>query len=325
MLLHQSRSRRLGLLLVTLLTGCMGTPVPVPIPIHEEHMRLSSPDAKGVVVAVGLSGAATGAEQIIITNLETSIIQQGEVTSAGTFAVAVSASVSDRLELAAKAGAFVSAGRQITIPAPAGVPAPAGWVSTPDKTGRVTASGTVRSGDRVLISLPRTGDVVATTGGTGGAFSASLQAVLGDELMLVAVDNQARGSEHLVLTVSKQTIPPACTDLDGDGYGAAGTDLTNCSGSSSQADCDDSSKLAFPKQPLFFTTPIPGTVSDYDYNCDGKEQQEHDATSSCSATTCSNHGWQTSVPACGQAGTWVQCVMVKTCTEQLQARTQACR
>jgi len=36
------------------------------------------------------------------------------------------------------------------------------------------------------------------------------------------------------------TVIPACTDSDGDGYGAEGTDLRACSASTSEEDCDDS-------------------------------------------------------------------------------------
>jgi hypothetical protein len=279
------------------------------------------------MVVMGLPGAAGNADQVVVTNLDTSMVWSTAVAPNGSFAALVSAEASHQLGLAARVGTVVSADLKLGVPAPAGVPAPQAWVSTPDQSGRVTVSGTVRPGDQVLVSLPRTGDVVATASGKGGTFSVTLQVELSDELYLVALDSEQQSSEHLVLAVSSQSVPPFCVDLDVDGYGALGSNLAQCTGSTSEADCNDSQGQVNPGQTQFFTTPIPGTASDYDYNCDGTQEREISTLASCAASqTCDAHGWQSIVPDCGQAGTWIQCVDQKgTCVDQEQTKTQGCR
>jgi len=277
---------------------------------------------------MGLPGAVSStADQVIVTNLDTKKVWSTEVAPNGTFSVLVFGEVSNRLGLAARVGTVVSADLELEVPSPAGVPAPQAWVSTPDQSGRVTVSGTVRPGDQVLVSLPRTGDVVATSSGKGGAFSVTLQAELSDELYLVALDSQQRSSEHLALAVSSQSVPSFCVDLDVDGYGALGSNLGQCTASTSEADCNDSQLQVNPGQTQFFTTPIPGTASDFDYNCDGTQEREASGLANCAASqTCDAHGWQSTVPDCGQAGTWIQCVDQKgTCVDQPQTKTQGCR
>lgn len=327
MVILTRRSRSwLGLLL--LLTGCVGTPVPVPIPIQERHVRLSTPEpTSGEMVVMGLSGAASNADQVVVTNLDTNRVWSTEVAPNGSFAALVSAEVSHELGLAARVGTVISADLKLEVPAPAGVPTPQAWVSTPDQSGRVTVSGTVRPGDQVLVSLPRTGDVIATASGKGGTFSVTLQVELSDELYLVAVDSQQQSSEHLALAVSSQSVPSFCVDVDVDGYGATGSNLSQCTGSTSKADCNDAQVQVNPGQTQFFTAPVPGTASDYDYNCDGSQERELSTLANCAASqTCDAHGWQSIVPDCGQTGTWIQCVDLKgTCTDQQQTKTQGCR
>jgi hypothetical protein len=324
-------SQRIVLAAVVVLWGCLGTPVPIPTPIDSRLLRLSYPTHDGVMVA-GLPGAASaacsgkcdsgGKVSIVVENATTGASAYGEVSAQGSFAVAVQASVGDALQVRAVVGGTRSEALAVPLPAPSGRPAPQAQVSAPDGSGLSTLDVFALAGEHPVVTLPRTGLVIAAD----GAFSTQQPTQAGDTIYVFATDDAGQSSEHRVLVVS--VTPPACADTDGDGFGAVGSDLGACAGSTSLPDCNEANRDVHPDQAQFFSTPIPGAPAGlaFDYNCDGKEEQEVATVIACSSI-CGEWGWVGSVPACGQTGSWASCVLGKTgCFEQAQgSKVQACR
>jgi hypothetical protein len=109
-----------------------------------------------------------------------------------------------------------------------------------------------------------------------------------------------------------------CVDADKD-------TVSDCS---APPDCNDNNADVFPGQTKYFDLPITGGTS-FDYNCNSTEEKESPDLVKCQFTgsSCSGEGWQGSVPACGQSGTWVTCVKNGgVCDETPQpAKKQRCR
>lgn len=108
----------------------------------------------------------------------------------------------------------------------------------------------------------------------------------------------------------------ACLDSDKDG-------VTTCAG-----DCDDTDPDAHPAQTAFFTMPTKGTKN-FDYNCDKVEEREVKGLVSCArvGAGCEGHGWQGSIPGCGQAAVFISCKPSgpTQCAHDQSQRVQACR
>lgn len=104
---------------------------------------------------------------------------------------------------------------------------------------------------------------------------------------------------------------PAC-DADRDGHQAEG----KCGGD----DCDDSDADVFTQQPKYFSARQDNVG--YDYDCNGKPQQEQPAPVVCMGidlTACpTGEGFLRTLPACGVIGKWGKCVKgTLTCDEQV--------
>jgi hypothetical protein len=181
--------------------------------------------------------------------------------------------------------------------------------------------GSAARGATVVASLPRTGEAVTAPVDGGGAFGVRLAAAAGDIIRVFAVGAVGEASEQRALLVGPAT---ACADPDGDGFGALGSDLAACAGSTTEPDCADDSGDARPGQTQFFTAPL--AAGGFDYSCDGKEERQYPSPAECSGK-CSGGGWQSSVPGCGQSAPWAECVFGKTgCVAQPQGtRVQGCR
>jgi hypothetical protein len=112
-------------------------------------------------------------------------------------------------------------------------------------------------------------------------------------------------------------------DADHDGHKAQGP----CGGD----DCDDTDPDVFPKQPKYFPTRSMGQAKvGYDYNCDGKLEQEQQAPVVClgvNLTACpTDEGFLGSLPACGDTGRWGKCVKgTLTCDESVSDAMQQMR
>jgi hypothetical protein len=96
-------------------------------------------------------------------------------------------------------------------------------------------------------------------------------------------------------------------DCDGDGTTPEG------------GDCCDDERLAFPGQDEWFSVPFYCPDESWDYNCDGIEELEYEATSTmpiyCSSyssrSVCEGtSGWYDEVPECGSVGRFVNCYWV---------------
>jgi len=277
----------------------------------------------GKVVIVGLPGAVTRGQKVIASSQTFSATSK--VTAVGSFALVLTADVFSDIELVVQVDNDNSESLQISVPTASGHPAPKATAG-PSQKSQVALSGTATAGDKVISALPRTGAVVLVAANAKGGFSTAIPAENGDSIHLFAVNAKEQTSQHSTVVVTFQTVVPPCTDLDGDDWGAKGTDLRNCKSSTTVEDCNDTHKDVHPGQTTFFSVAIPGSSS-FDYNCDGKDEMELATVETCSKLSkCSGQGWLTSVPACGQTGDWVQCVMSKTCMAgPPAARTQNCR
>lgn len=314
---------RKNVLLLAVVAGvcCTGTPVPIPTPIDSRMVHLSSP-VLGEVVIVGLPGAVSRGSSVIGSTQTFS--SSSKITSVGSFAMTLTAEVSSDIELVVKVDSEDSESLSISVPEASGHPTPKATAG-PSQKGQVSISGTASAGDKVIVALPRTGAVAVVAANSKGGFIISIPATSGDRIHLFSINAKEQTSQHSTLVVGSQTVVPPCTDVDGDGWGATGSDLRKCKNSTTKEDCDDTQKDVHPGQQTYFSVAIPGSSS-FDYNCDGKDDKEYDALENCAKSVkCADPGWLTTVPACGQTGNWVQCVMNKTCMAGTPtARTQKC-
>jgi hypothetical protein len=118
--------------------------------------------------------------------------------------------------------------------------------------------------------------------------------------------------------------------IDGDMDGESPTSAGACG-----MDCDDNNKNVFSKQTAFFGTPYLGSAgtSSFDYDCNGVEEREKTTIFKCVLTAGKcvlTEGWNSSVPACGNNGTYVTaCVLsplTGTCIPNTSTKSrQACR
>lgn len=154
---------------------------------------------------------------------------------------------------------------------------------------------------------------VLTIGAAG-----SLSILNGQTLLLGSVTSSAGGAITIVDGGSFRTGSPVyVTDADGDLYAASGSRSSTGTTrqdtmTSTTADCYDSNANAKPGQTTYYTTNR-GDGS-FDYDCDSTQTRQY-PTATYTCTSCTNgsgyastinttNGYQTSVPACGVAGTW---------------------
>jgi cysteine-rich repeat protein len=135
-------------------------------------------------------------------------------------------------------------------------------------------------------------------------------------------DNDCNGIADDGMVVMATCFP----DGDGDGYGAKDGAITACTCPAGTTptpnDCVDGNKYVHPKEETFFGFPycaVPSSTgggcskTSYDYNCDGVEEKQGTTVFSgtcagLAGTACSNKmGWKSSVPGCGESGTFVRC------------------
>lgn len=124
-------------------------------------------------------------------------------------------------------------------------------------------------------------------------------------------------------------------DRDSDGEGPTRVEMQMCAGG---RDCDDLNRDVNSAQRSFFETaytPVLGGSATFDYNCDGREEQEFPSrsqglcslvgTAACRPITA---GWDRVVPRCGEMGDFEtgQCVrQVGVCLPVTERRRQRCR
>ncbi len=106
-------------------------------------------------------------------------------------------------------------------------------------------------------------------------------------------------------------------DNDRDGYGALGTTQRQCWcaktgvwNSTTNNDCNDNDNRTYPGQSGWFSTP--DTRGSFDFNCSNFPERRWPTTTSCyfdpfscEQTGASGVGWNSTVPACGMEGTFV--------------------
>jgi hypothetical protein len=130
-----------------------------------------------------------------------------------------------------------------------------------------------------------------------------------------------------------EPLDPFFPDVDGDGFGAAGSAPSMaCTAppghTADNNDCYDGNPQAYPGQGAFHGNHR-GDGS-FDFNCDGNEELESDSLSSgyvlCSMGQCSTSiGWKDSAPACGETGKWIGTCNPGSCTAIVEDKTQGCR
>jgi hypothetical protein len=93
-----------------------------------------------------------------------------------------------------------------------------------------------------------------------------------------------------------------------------------------QLDCCDSDANAKPGQTSYFTTT--NACGSWDYNCSGAVEKQYpslgDATGCHETCDTITEGWVSSVPDCGQTGSWYYACDTKLCIGKTQSMTQAC-
>lgn len=121
-------------------------------------------------------------------------------------------------------------------------------------------------------------------------------------------------------------------DADGDGFGDSSAADSACDAAQGyvedNSDCDDQDTDAFPDQDQWLGRQTTGN-QDFDFNCDGLEEQQYPDAIDCALAppSCKGEGWLGSVPACGEEGTYVICIKdLSTCVADVgETRTQHCR
>ena len=199
---------------------------------------------------------------------------------------------------------------------------------------------TKRNGSATLVGTLAASVVVAascsfpsyniTLSGSGGEGSATSSSVSGGGATSSSGSGGSSGSATTSTSASSSSggacvgADDAC-DCDDDKVLA-----TSCDGGT---DCNDHEPLVHAGQMMFFKDKVPGTVDDYDYDCDGSQMYEIkevlvcNNVLSCDQTTLR---WKTSVPGCGVFGQLGKCKLSKdivpACIEDLQTmRKQGCR
>lgn len=184
----------------------------------------------------------------------------------------------------------------------------------------VTASCTFPNSpiDGIDSGIGSTNTAKLTIGATG-----SLSVLNGQTLAVGSVESNLGGSITVVDGAAIKTVPIYVTDADSDGYASQTlsqslTGTTRRNTVTAVTDCGDGDANAHPGQTTYYTTTFNNTVSadttSYDWNCDGSETQQY-ATATYTCAGCTNgsgyasfqnttNGYQTSVPACGVAGTY---------------------
>jgi hypothetical protein len=121
--------------------------------------------------------------------------------------------------------------------------------------------------------------------------------------------------------------PVRFRDSDGDGQGDPNVSAPRCPPGGgyvdNSSDCADSDARAFTGQSGYFTTKRNGSSS-FDFNCDGANTLQDTLVGRCGTSpfiTC-KRGWLNGVPACGAAGTFVECPTTFACSQS--TRVQAC-
>jgi hypothetical protein len=93
-----------------------------------------------------------------------------------------------------------------------------------------------------------------------------------------------------------------------------------------QLDCCNSDANAKPGQTSYFTTT--NACGSWDYDCSGAVEKQYpslgDATGCRETCDTITEGWASSVPDCGQTGSWYYACDTKLCVGETQSRMQAC-
>jgi len=123
-------------------------------------------------------------------------------------------------------------------------------------------------------------------------------------------------------------------DQDQDGYGDPNQKQESCNPVpgyvETGGDCNDADDDAHPQQQSFFYAPTK-VLKDYDYNCDGTEEQQFPDKVNCvkSSGGCSGDGWGSNkVPDCGNWASWITCQNTpygSSCTQITSFKVQYCR
>ena len=100
-------------------------------------------------------------------------------------------------------------------------------------------------------------------------------------------------------------------------------------------DCCDTNASVFPGQTNYFNTGYTCNhivIPTFDYNCDGTSEKKYDQIASCNTATTvaqcnSAHGWQSTIPNCGQSGVYIYCRWIGTTCIELNpvSNKQECR
>lgn len=192
-----------------------------------------------------------------------------------------------------------------------------------------------------LIAVVLVGCGGAAPGGPG------LEPDAGEGEAATQVDAGPDSTPNDVGSSQDSAPPPSCTspsawypDADGDGFGDVHASPTMACAApahfvSDHTDCADTDANAHAGQTNWFTNPIQGG-SGFDYDCDGKEEQEYTGTSLCYGGSgapgqCVGqvnawYGGTSTTVACGASAQWmISCTHDPAgCIPDTIPQTQAC-
>lgn len=177
--------------------------------------------------------------------------------------------------------------------------------------------------------------VTGTAGSTGGASATSSSGSAGgggegSASTTGSTSSGAGGSGGSASTSSASSTGTGVVCMGDGGACDCDDDKSIAATCEMGTDCNDNNPLVHPGQKTFFKDKIAGTTSDYDYDCNGKEDYEITFVIDCSnGLNCNTTavGWKGAVPACGQSGQFGTCKVtgLAACGESIQGtQVQRC-
>ena len=174
-----------------------------------------------------------------------------------------------------------------------------------------TTTTTTTGGSSTSATTAQGGGGQGGTGGSGGATTGGSTSTGGstETSTETASGGGGSGGSGGGTTTSTGQGGGCCSpcDCDCDGFPAAGA----CAGTGT-GDCDDTNDAVYPGEPIYYVNPSPN--NGFDWDCSGAPNPDPAMTEPVNCVALAGIGCPskvgflgTTVPACGQPGTWGTC------------------